>query len=379
MATASPSVLESFTRTVGGDFRQPGPAVFCISSQYICRHFGVDVGEYLYDPATKLQVQCAFQDAYPEAMLVPGIYPDFGCGVVEPSAFGCRLVQREGNPLAPEPVCPKALQVQPGERGIEEALGLAEPRLDADGLLPQVLQQYRYYWKHLDRKYIEGYGYLEGFAFAMGPVETAALVVGYENFLLGLHDFPEQIHRLLERVTAFTIRWLRAQEQVNGRLKRIYLFDHTPARVGPQHFEEFVFPYLARVCAEFSSALKIFHICERNIRHVLPRLADLGIQVLYFAADISEVKKAVGGRVCLMGNLNPIELILRGTPEQVRAEGRRCMEMGRRDGGAYLLAPSGAFIPGTPAANIQAITEAAASPPSGDPAPRRGPEGPGPR
>jgi uroporphyrinogen decarboxylase len=352
------AILEDFQRAVRRESPARQPVVFCISSQYICRRFGVNVSEYLYDPGTKLRMQCAFQDAYPGMMLVPGIYPDFGCGVVEPSAFGCRLVQREDNPLSPEPRCPKALHAQPGNRGILEALDLQDPDPLRDGLMPQVLEQYAYFRRHLDARYVERYGYLDGFAFAMGPVETAALVVGYENFLMGLLDSPAQIHQLLDRVTRFTIRWLKTQEQVNGKLKRIYLFDHTPARVGEAHFEEFVFPYLWRVFREFPSAIKIFHICERRISHVLGRLAEAGMDVLYFAADIAEVKKAAGRKVCLMGNLSPIELILPGSPEQIRAEARRCMGIAGEPDGGYLLAPSGAFIPGTSDANIRAILEA---------------------
>jgi uroporphyrinogen decarboxylase len=313
------------------------------------------VKDYLFNAQQKLSVQVAFQEKYPEMMLVPGIYPDFGCGVVEPSAFGCRLVQREGNPLSPEPVCPKALNAQPGDMSIHEISCLKPPDPHNDGLMPQVLEQYRHFWGNLDKKYIETYGYLDGCAFTMGPVETAALVMGYENFLLGLHDFPHQIHQLLDMVTEFIITWLKTQEKVNGRLKRIYLFDHTPARVGPSHFEEFVFPYLHHVCEEFSSAIKIFHICERNISHVMKRLGDLGIDVLYFAADISTIKEEVGDKISLMGNLNPIELILQGNPHTITAECKRCMDIAANPKGGYLLAPSGAFIPGTPEENIRAI------------------------
>jgi uroporphyrinogen decarboxylase len=236
------------------------PVVSCISSQYICREAGVAMPDYLYDARVKLATQLAFQDAHPDLMLVPGIYPDFGCGVVEPSAFGCRLVQKEDNPLAPEPVCPQALSAEPGSRSIRDALDLPVPDPRRDGLLPRVLEQYRAFWDGLDRTYVERYGYLDGFAFAMGPVETAALVIGYENFLVGLVDFPREIHDLLERVTDFSVSWLRVQQSLNGTLQRIYLFDHTPARVSAEHFEEFVFPYLSRVLGEFPAAVRIYHI-----------------------------------------------------------------------------------------------------------------------
>ena len=351
------TVQDRFLRAIRRQRPDRVPAVSCISSQYICHKAGVAVKDYLFDPRIKLETQRAFQDEHPEMMLVPGIYPDFGCGVVEPSAFGCRLVQREDNPLSPEPVCPQALRAVPGSRSIRDALDLASPDPRIAGLLPQVLGQYRHFWDHLDRSYVERYGYLDGFAFAMGPVETAALVIGYENFLVGLIDFPLEIHELLKRVTDFSITWLTTQQSVNGTLKRIYLFDHTPARVGREHFEEFIFPYLSRVCGEFPHAVKIFHICDKRISHVVSRFPDMGIDVLYFAADISEVKTAVGRRICLMGNLNPIELLLRGAPGQLIDEARRCISIAADEDGGYLLAPSGALIPGTPAANIRAFVE----------------------
>ncbi len=349
------SPADNFFRAVGFDLPYSIPVACCISSPYICSLYGAGMKDYLFDAELKLKLQCAFQKEFPEMMIVPGIYPDFGCGVVEPSAFGCRLVQRENNPLSPEPRCPKVLHAKPGEMTNHEIAALTVPDPKKDGLMPQVLSQYRYFWKNLENRLIDEYGYLDGFAFSMGPVETAALVVGYENFLIGLHDFPKVIHGLLDMVTDFIIGWVRLQEQVNGKLKRIYFFDHTPARVGPDHFEEFVFPYLFRVMREFSYAVKMFHICEKRISHVLGRLGDLGIDVLYFAADLTEVKNALGGKVCLMGNLDPIGLVLKGGPERISAECGRSIEIASDARGGYILAPSGALIPGTPREHVRAI------------------------
>ena len=36
--------------------------------------------------------------------------------------------------------------------------------------------------------------------------------------------------------------------------------------------------------------------------------------------DIREVKRRVGDRMCLMGNVNPLEIAVRGTPDEVRAD-----------------------------------------------------------
>jgi uroporphyrinogen-III decarboxylase len=182
-------------------------------------------------------------------------------------------------------------------------------------------------------------------------------VIGYENFLLGLVDFPAEIHELLKRVTDFSLHWLRLQESVNGSLKRVYLFDHTPARVGAAHFEEFIFPYLSRVLHEYPRAIRIYHICDRSIGHVAGRFPDMGVDVLYFAADIAEVKAAVGRRLCLMGNLPIIDVMLRGTPESIAVEAKRCRAVAEDDDGGFVLAPSGALSPGTPIENIRALAQ----------------------
>jgi len=361
MKSARP-VLDNFLRAVHREHPERIPVASCISSQYICDLYGVGVKDYLFDSHKKLEVQCAFQDQWPELMIVPGIYPDFGCGVVEPSAFGCQLEQRENNPLSPKPLCPKllqaqSLQTQGGAKSIEELARLKAPDPKKDGLLPRVLEEYRHFWSYLDKRYIDHYGYLDGFAFTMGPVETAAIVMGYENFLIGLHDYPDLIRRILNMTTDFTIRWLKAQEGVNGTLKRVYFFDHTPARVGPAHFEEFVFPYISTVLEEFSYAIRIYHICEKNILHVLPRMGELGIDVLYSAADFSVVKKKLGEKVCLMGNLSPIELLRKGTPDEIRMQCRLLIDAVSVPEGGYILAPSGAYIPGTPEENIRAMID----------------------
>ncbi len=346
MSIQSKEVLNNFLRAINHKQPERIPVVLCISTPYICELFGVKYEDYYFNSELKLKVQCAFQDKYPEMILIPGIYPDFGCGVVEPSAFGCQVIQKD-NPLHPAV----------GSKDLHDIIHLKPPDPDKDGLMPLVLKEYRYYWDNLDKKYIENYGYLDGCAFSMGPVETAALVIGHESFLSGLYDHPGLIHQLLNIMSDFIIIWLKAQERVNGRLKRIYFFDHTPARLSSPHFEEFVFPYLSRVFNEFSYAIKLFHICEKNISHNLKRIGDLGIDALHFATDISEVKKTIGDKVCLMGNLNPITLLSKGTPQQVFKECKRCISIADNYNGGYILSPSGALIPGTSRENIQAVID----------------------
>lgn len=344
MAFYQDKISENFTRAARKEKTEYIPVAFCLSTAYICDLAKISLGDYYHNVDLKLKTQCDFQDKYPDVVLYPGIHPDYSCGAVEPSAFGCEIVQSSSL----HPLCPKARITN-----VADISKIKEPDPRKDGLLPQILKEYEYFWEHLDRKYIERYGYLDGCGFFTGPTETAALVAGYENFCVDLMDNPKRIHSFLDLTTNFVIKWLKEQERVNGKLKRIYCLDHMPARMSAAHTEEFVVPYLNRVFNEFSDAIKIYHICDKNIDHVLKTVSKLNMDIFHFSPDIRKVKEIFQDKVCLMGNLHTIDLVHKGTPAEITAEAEKCIQIAGPSG--YVLATHGAFVPGTPEENIEAI------------------------
>jgi len=85
----------------------------------------------------------------------------------------------------------------------------------------------------------------------VGPVETAGLLIDYQNFFLEFYDAPEQIKKLLEVATESILRWILAQERVNGRRKHLIVIDHMASQITRDQFEELCFPYLERAFANF--------------------------------------------------------------------------------------------------------------------------------
>ena len=59
--------------------------------------------------------------------------------------------------------------------------------------------------------------------------------------------------------------------------------------------------------------------------------------------DMSVAKKAVGDKTCILGNVDPINTLLYGTPEEVKEESERVMKLGKQ-GGGYIF-NSGEMIP----------------------------------
>ena len=72
------------------------------------------------------------------------------------------------------------------------------------------------------------------------------------------------------------------------------------------------------------------------------------------AADMEAVLRVARGKTCIMGNVDPIEVLMRGTPEQVEKEVERIMAIGRP--GTGFMLDSGEMIPrDVPVKNMHAM------------------------
>ena len=106
----------------------------------------------------------------------------------------------------------------------------------------------------------------------------------------------------------------------------IFILDDIVGFINEEHYMEFAHPYLKRICDAFPKDwVKLYHN-DAEVDACLDHLPDAGFNVLNWGKqkDIREVKQRVGDRMCLMGNVNPLEIAVRGTPEEVqRGDARR--------------------------------------------------------
>ena len=101
------------------------------------------------------------------------------------------------------------------------------------------------------------------------------------------------------------------------------------------------------------------------IRTFPPDLVTMGIDMLNPiqwvcpGMDRVEPKKEFGNRVCFHGAVENQRILPFGTPEEVRAEVRDCIDMLAIDGTGYMLAPCHALQANTPIENILAVYDEA--------------------
>jgi len=190
-------------------------------------------------------------------------------------------------------------------------------------------------------------GWVEG-AFAL-----ASVLRGDTNLLLDIHDRPEWLKELLDRLVELGVAFARAQVEAGAHI--IGLGDSMGSLVSPRQYRDFVLPYEQRVFAAVreAGAIPRLHICG-NTRHLLADMAASGARVvdLDWMVDLRKAALAFGpSGPAPCGNFDPVGVMLQGTPEEVEAAVRRCAAAG----GPRHFSAAGCEVPdGTPDANLLA-------------------------
>jgi len=319
------------------------PVALIVDSPWIPGHLGLSTLDYLTVPEVWLEANLAVEREFPDVLFLPGFWVELGMAA-EPSGFGCRISFFSDRPPAVHPVASTA--------GDLEQLPLPNP--GTDGLMPLILNYYR----RLEPRVNEA-GHVIRMVAARGPLTVATHAVGVSNFLLELKLNPAATHRVLRRTTTLVRTWLEAQAEALSDVEGVLVLDDIAGFLSPKDYLEFAHPYLKEVFDAFPGALKMFHNDTDNPTSY-PRFRDLGIQLFNFThlQPIAKVRELVGPGICLVGNVPPLEVLVRGSHAGVLESARACLDA-LPEGRGLLLSAGGGTSPETPADHIHALVEAA--------------------
>jgi uroporphyrinogen decarboxylase len=319
------------------------PVALIVDSPWLPGYAGIDTRDYYLFPDRWFEINLGLLDRFPGAAWIPGFWIEYGMAA-EPSGFGARPRFYADRPPSIEPVVPD----------LAHWVGVKPADPTVDGLMPLVLRLYEV----MDRR-LQAEGLSIPMVAARGPMTVASYLMGVTPLLMGVAKQPELVYAVLETMTTTVIDWLQAQLDVLHRPEGILLLDDLVGLVSPRHYASVVAPHLQRIFGAFEGLIRVYHN-DTPCPHLLPGLAEAGFDVFNFSheMDIAEVKAALGGRVALMGNVAPLDLGVRGTPEQVAEAARDCLERAA-PGGGMILSFGGGVSPGTPAENVDALLRAA--------------------
>ncbi|MGA2329154.1 MAG: uroporphyrinogen decarboxylase family protein [Bryobacteraceae bacterium] len=338
-----PEQWESFKKAAK---RSPGagtPVALIIDSPWIPGYIGVSHLDYYLDPELWFRANLGIMREFPEIIFFPSWWVEYGMAI-EPSAFGSRI---HFQPDQPPTQSPSLLR-------LEDVSTLEEVDPYSDGLMPFALQLYR-----MHKPRILEAGYTIPVVAARGPLCLASFLRGVPEFMLDLTESPEGVHALLALTTRTVIGWLKAQAEVIGEtVEGILVLDDIAGFLSARSYREFAHPYLKQICEAFPAEwVKVYHN-DANVRPFLADLAGTGFDVLNWShkVDVREVREKTNGRLCLMGNVPPLEIGVRGTPEMVAQSAREVLA--KSEGNGLILSVGGGVSPGMPRENLRALAEA---------------------
>jgi MtaA/CmuA family methyltransferase len=172
-----------------------------------------------------------------------------------------------------------------------------------------------------------------------------------------LYDRAEWVEELLERCVEVEIAF--AERQVEAGADIIGLGDAIASQISSSMYERFALPYEQRIFAAVHKrgALSRLHICG-DTSHIVGLMARTGADIidLDWMVDMRTAAEAyapAGPALC--GNFDPVQVMLRGTEDEVRSAVKSCLDAG----GPRSISAAGCEIPdGTPYGNLRAQAQA---------------------
>lgn len=222
-----------------------------------------------------------------------------------------------------------------------------------DGWLPVILEIVRQL-KNLCRDEYPVYGYVQA------PFRHASMLRGFDFVLRDVYKNKENLKELLKITTESQKIWGLALVEAGADI--IMVSDPTSSgdAVSPRVWEEFGVPYFADVVRTLKkTGVKVFsHICgDTNDR--LESISSLGQDCLSVdqKVDLAHARKVLGPKRCIMGNIDPTNLLPFGSPEEVSKQSVKTIEQAGKEG-AFVLS-GGCLILDAPPENIRAMVNTA--------------------
>lgn len=327
--------------------RLPGaetPVALIVDSPWIPGYVGISHLDYFLDPEQWFQANLKVMRDFPDVTFFPSWWVEYGMAI-EPSALGNRI---HFHPDKTPDQTPTLLH-------LEDAAAMAPVNPSTDGLMPFALHHYR-----AQKQRIFDAGYTIPAVAARGPLCLAAFLRGVSPLMMDIADGREEVHTLFKLTTRCVIDWLTAQaEAIGDSVEGILVLDDIVGFLSARSYRQYAHPYLKQICDAFPAGwVKVYHN-DANVRPFLADLPDTGFDVLNWSHNISvsQAKEKTRGGLTLMGNVPPLDVGVRGTPEAVC---EAALDVIAQSGGSGLiLSVGGGVSPGMPKENIQALVEAA--------------------
>lgn len=133
-----------------------------------------------------------------------------------------------------------------------------------------------------------------------------------------IYNQPEAAHRLLAMISDSVADYLSAK--IESGSDAVQIFDTWGGILSPSDFDEFSLQYITKIVSKIKRKEEPVIVFAKGVHYKLNELADCGTDVvgLDWTMNLGEVRKSIGKRVALQGNLDPT--VLYAPEEKIKTE-----------------------------------------------------------
>lgn len=261
--------------------------------------------------------------------------------LVIPEAMGMHLEMNEGKgPVFPNPI-----------RTVEDAKKLKD--IDPTKELKYVLDAVILTKKNLDNR-------VPLIGFSGSPWTLLTYMVegkGSKNFSEVkklIYNNPELAHAILNKLSKIIADYLSAK--IEAGCNAVQIFDTWGGILSQKDFEEFSLQYVEKIISQIKRKDEPVIFFAKGVHFKLDKLANIGADVLGldWTMDLGEVRKQVGDKVALQGNMDPT--VLYANKDYIRKETKRVLSsFGKGDGHIFNLGHG--VLPDIDPENVKALVQ----------------------
>ncbi len=197
------------------------------------------------------------------------------------------------------------------------------------------------------------------------PFTQLLELIEHSNAMIALMDDPGKCEACLEALAEGAIALGRGEAEHGVDAILISSAFAGAGFISPGHYRRFVLPYERKVIEGIRSFRDIpvyTHTCGRigDRLELIRETGTDGIDTLdpppLGNVELGDAKKRIGRKLFIKGNIDPVNVVLKGTRSEVEAAARQCLETAAV-GGGYILSTACSVPPHAPPANLEALSE----------------------
>ena len=318
-------VMTSFERVLTAiQLKEPDRVpLFLLLSLYGAKELQISVKDYFADPQNVVRAQLLMREKYRNDCIYTFFYAP-----IEVEAWGGEVVfTEEGPPNSGEPFIVHT--------GIIDSMGIPIP--EETPCLARVLEA-----THCLKQEVGDTTPIIGVV--MSPFSLPVMQLGFEKYLELLYFNRSYFDKLMQKNIEFCVGWANAQLKAGATA--ICYFDPlaSPNMIDRALYLSTGHDVAMKTISRINGPTAV-HLASAISLPVLDDIAGLGAAVLGFSYqdDLSAIKVAARNKICLLGNLNGLDMV-HWQPGQVEANVKQIIRKAG-PGGGLILADTHGEIP----------------------------------